>query len=84
MSGALPFFSTLYELSNTKNMCATCCAFVIYSDICRIIDIPDGFFKIQDGGLVPGRVSCRYQFHMNPYSRIVYDTNFGSPVVNIF
>ena len=36
----------------------------IYSDIklCRIIDIPDGHFKIQDGG----QVSCRYQFHINP------------------
>ena len=35
------------------------CQFVCF---CQIIDIPDGHFKIQDGGLV----SCRYQFHINP------------------
>ena len=36
----------------------------IYSEICRIIDIQDGHFKIQDGG----QVSCQYQFHTNPYN----------------
>ena len=54
----------------------------IYSDIklCRIIDIPDGHFKIQDGGLV----SCRYQFQINPCTVKCMCTNFGSPVENIF
>ena len=65
-------------------MCAKCCAFVIfviYSDICRMIGIPDGHFKIQDDV----QVSCRYQFHMNPYIVKCMFTNFGPPVVvNIF
>ena len=58
-------------------MCAKCCAFVIfviYSDICRMIGFPDGHFKIQ--GDV--QVSCRYQFHMNPYNRKVYVYQFWS------
>ena len=35
----------------------------IYSDICLIIDIQDGHFKVQDGGQVP----CQYQFHIDPF-----------------
>ena len=64
-------------------MCAKCCAFVIiilYSDICQIIGIPDGHFKIQDDG----QVSCQYQLHINPYIVMCMCTNLGSPVVNIF
>ena len=52
----------------------------IYSDICLIIDIQDGHFKVQDGG----QVSCQYQFHMNSYNVKCMCANFGSPVVNIF
>ena len=52
----------------------------IYSEICRIIDIQDGHFKIQDGG----QVLYQYQFHTNPYIMKCMCANFGSPVVNIF
>ena len=52
----------------------------IYSEICRIIDIENGHFKIQDGG----QVSCQYQFHTNPYIIKCMCANFSSPVVNIF
>ena len=52
----------------------------IYSDVCLIIDIQDGHFKVQDGG----QVSCQYQFHMDPDNVKCTFANFGSPVVNIF
>ena len=51
----------------------------IYSEICLIIDIQDGHFKVQDGG----HVSCQYQFHMDPYNVKCMFANFGLPVVNI-
>ena len=51
----------------------------IYSEICLIIDIQYGHFKVQDGG----HVSCQYQFHMDPYNVKCMFANFGSPVVNI-
>ena len=50
------------KLYITKYMGAKFRAFVInihYSEICLIIDIQDGHFKVQDGG----QVSCQYQFH---------------------
>ena len=50
----------------------------IYSEICLIIDIQYGHFKVQDGG----HVSCQYQFHMDPYNVKCMFANFGSPVVN--
>ena len=52
----------------------------IYSEICLIIDIQDGHFKVQDGG----QVSCQYQFHMDSYNVKCMFANFCSPVVNIF
>ena len=52
----------------------------IYSEICLIIDIQDGHFKVQDGG----QVSCQYQFHMDSYNVKCRCANFGSLVVNIF
>ena len=66
----------------TMYICANFPAFVIYiySEICRIIDIQDGHFKIKDGG----QVSCQYQFHTNPCIIKCICANFGSPVVNIF
>ena len=45
----------------------------IYAEICRIIDIEDGHFKIQDGGQV-----CQYQLHMNPCNHKVFCANVGS------
>ena len=38
----------------------------IHSEISRIIDIKDRYFKIQDGD----RVSCQYQFHMDTYRKV--------------
>ena len=52
----------------------------IYSEICLIIDIRDGHFKVQDGG----QVSCQYKFQMDPYNVKYMFSNFGSPVVHIF
>ena len=54
----------------------------IYSDnYMPAIDIPDRHYKIQDDG----QVSCRYQFHMNPYIVKCMCTNVDPPVVvNIF
>ena len=52
---------------------------ICYKYILRY-DIQDGHFKIQYGG----RVSCQYQFHMDPYNIQCMCANFGSPVVNIF
>ena len=52
----------------------------IYSEICLIIDIQDGHFKVQDGGQVSGQ----YQFHMDSYKVKCMCANFGSPVANIF
>ena len=53
------------KLYITKYMGAKCRAFVInISEICLIIDIQDGHFKVQDGG----QVSCQYQFNMDPYN----------------
>ena len=52
----------------------------IYSEVCLIIDIQDGHFKVQDGG----HISCQYQFHMDAYNVKYMFANFGSPVVNIF
>ena len=66
-------------------LCANFRAFVIYiyiySEICRIIDIHDSHFKIQDGG----KVSCQIQFHTNPciIKCRPMCANFGLPVVNI-
>ena len=70
------------KLYVTKYICDNFRAFVItiYSEICQIIDIHDGHFKIQDGG----QVSCQYQFHINPYIIKCMCANFGLPVVNIF
>ena len=50
----------------------------IYSEICLIIDIQDGHFKVQDGG----QVSCQNQFHMDSYKVKCMCANFGSPVAN--
>ena len=52
----------------------------IYSEICLIIDIQDGHYKVQD----VGQLSCQYQFHIDPYNVKCMFANFGSPVVNIF
>ena len=52
----------------------------IHSEICLIIDIQDGHFKVQDGG----QVLCQYQFHTDPYNVKCMCAKFGSPVVNIF
>ena len=46
----------------------------VYSEICLIIDIQDDHFKVQDGG----QVSCRYQFHTNPYIIKCMCANFVS------
>ena len=53
---------------------------IVNTEICRIVDIPDGHFKIQDGG----QISRRYEFHMNPYIAKCMCANFDSPVENIF
>ena len=69
------------KLYITKYMGDKCRAFVInISEICLIIDIQDGHFKVQDGG----QVSCQYQFNMDSYNVKCMCANFGSPVVNIF
>ena len=72
-------YETIYQ-----RICVPNCLLLtyIYSDIklCRIIDIPDGHFKIQNGG----QVSCRFQCHINPCIVKCMNTNFGSPVENIF
>ena len=53
---------------------------IFYSEICLIIDIQDGHYKVQD----VGQLSCQYQFHIDPYNVKCMFANFGSPVVNIF
>ena len=70
------------KLYITKYMGAKIRAYVssIYSEICLVIYIQDGHFKVQYGG----QVSCQYQFHMDPYNVKCMCANFGSPVVNIF
>ena len=55
-------------------------AFVIKFNTCRIIDMQDGHFKIQDGG----PVSCQYQVPMDPYNVKCMCANIGSPVVSTF
>ena len=62
------------KLYITKYMGAKCRALSsIYSEICLIIDIQDGHFKVQDGG----QVTCQYQFHMDPYNVKCMCANFG-------
>ena len=58
---------SLYETTLSQSMCVQMLSFSHYSDICRIIYIPEDHFKIQDSGQVSGQVSCRYPLHMNPY-----------------
>ena len=57
-------------------MCAS-----VKTKLWRIIAIPDSHYTIQDDG----QVSCRYQFHMNPYLVKCTFTKFDPPfVVNIY
>ena len=79
------WYQSLYETIYHNILCGPNCVLLAYIYIliiiCRIMDIPDRHFKIQDDG----QVWCRYQFHMNPYIVKCMCTNDDPPVVvNIF